>query len=101
MTEPKPRLNRRQRRDRQRQAIKQLLDGPPREPVCGQAKAAARARARAANPQEPKMPKKGNTQEKKAARERQAATGRPYGTCLAEVRTERAAAQDQARRQQP
>lgn len=69
MTEPKRQLNRRERRDRQRQIIKQLLDGPPRERVCGQAKAAARARARAANPQEPTMPKKGNTQEKKAAQE--------------------------------
>lgn len=101
MTEPKPKLNRRERRVRQRQVIKQLLDGPPRDPVCGQARAAARARARAANPKEPKMPKKGSTQEKKAARERQAATGKPYTVCLAEVRTEWAAAQEQPRRQQP
>lgn len=47
------------------------------------------------------MPKKGSTQEKKAARERQAATGKPYALCLAEIRTEWAAAREQARRQQP
>ncbi|MCX5239817.1 hypothetical protein OG824_31910 [Streptomyces prunicolor] len=91
MAEPKPKLNRQQRRTRQRQVIKQVLDGPPRTPVCGQAKAAARARARAANRQEPQMPKKGGTQEKALVRERRAATGKPYGACLAEVRAEWAA----------
>ncbi|WP_019059955.1 hypothetical protein [Streptomyces prunicolor] len=91
MAEPKPKLNRQQRRTRQRQVIKQVLDGPPRTPVCGQAKAAARARARAANPQEPQMPKKGSMGEKSLARERKAATGKPYAVCLAEVRAEWAA----------
>ncbi|MET7746190.1 hypothetical protein [Streptomyces sp. NPDC005385] len=83
----KPRLNRRERRERKRAVIKQLLDGPPRPPVCGQAKAAARKRqANAQSSKEPKVPKKGNTKEKKAARELQAATGQPYCVCLAEVR---------------
>jgi len=34
---------------------------------------------------------KGNTKEKKLARERQTATGKPYTECLAEVRAEHAA----------
>ncbi|MFE5140327.1 hypothetical protein ACFRDV_22065 [Streptomyces fagopyri] len=72
--------------------IKHLLDGPTREPACGQAKAAARARARSSSPntEEPKVPK-GNTKVKKLARELQASTGQPYTVCLAEVRAEHAA----------
>ncbi|MFC8676690.1 hypothetical protein ACFUEN_28895 [Streptomyces griseorubiginosus] len=85
-------MGRRERRARQRQAIKQLLDGPPRKPVCGQAKAAARARERADT--EPRMPKN-SAEEKRLARERQAATGKPYAVCLAEVRAEYAARQPQ------
>jgi len=34
---------------------------------------------------------KGNNKEKKLARERQAATGKPYTACLAEIRAEYAA----------
>ncbi|MCX5285675.1 hypothetical protein [Streptomyces sp. NBC_00198] len=77
------RRNRQQRRDRQKALIKHLLDGPPRRPVCGQAKAAARART--AGPAQPKTPK-GDPSVKARARELQASTGQPYGVCLAEVR---------------
>jgi hypothetical protein len=41
------RLNREQRRAKQRALTAYVLDGPKRAPVCGQAKAAARRRARA------------------------------------------------------
>jgi hypothetical protein len=41
------RLNREQRRAKQRALTSYVLDGPKPEPVCGQAKAAARRRARA------------------------------------------------------
>jgi hypothetical protein len=88
MPEPKPQVNRRKRRDRQRQFVKHMLDGPPRKAACGQAKAGARARARAAVPQEPKLPK-GEAQA--LARRRQESTGRPYAVCLAEVRAEHSA----------
>lgn len=88
MPEPKPQLNRRKRRDRQRQFVKHMLDGPPRKAVCGQAKAAARARVRGAVQREPKLPK-GEAQA--LARERQESTGRPYAVCLAEVRAEHSA----------
>ncbi|MFJ8006090.1 hypothetical protein [Streptomyces fagopyri] len=93
MPDPQPpRRNRAERRQLKTTLIKRLLDGPPREPVCGQAKAAARARARANTPssEEPKM-SKGNTKQKKLARELQASTGQPYTVCLAEVRAEHAA----------
>ncbi|MFJ6085157.1 hypothetical protein ACIQI8_27490 [Streptomyces sp. NPDC092369] len=80
-------MGRRQRRARQRQVVKQLLDGPPKDRVCGQAKAAARARARTTGPQAPKLPK---SEAQQLARQRQAATGRPYTVCLAEVRAEHA-----------
>lgn len=98
MPEPQPPLNRKQRRERQRQAVTYLLDGPPKTPVCGQAKAAARNRARAATGQEPKMPKHNA---KELARERQAATGKPYTACLAEVRAEHAAAERGRAREEP
>ncbi|MFI1535560.1 hypothetical protein [Streptomyces anandii] len=82
----RPKLNRTQRREQKRQVIRRLLDGPARQPVCGQAKAAARARAKAASRTEPRLPK-GDRGVKAAARELQAATGRPYTECLIEVRT--------------
>jgi len=34
------------------------------------------------------MPRNGNTKEKRLARERQAATGKPYTECLREIRAE-------------
>ncbi|MET7944357.1 hypothetical protein [Streptomyces sp. NPDC005302] len=86
--EQKPRLNREKRRARKRAVIKQLLDGPPKKPVCGQAKAAARART-SGNAQ-PKT-SKGDRSLKARARELQASTGQPYGVCLAEVRSLEAA----------
>ncbi|WP_369043490.1 hypothetical protein [Streptomyces sp. Midd1] len=51
--------------------------------MCGQAKAAARARA--ASTGSPKPPK-GDPSIKARARELQASTGQPYCVCLAEVR---------------
>ncbi|MGW0795917.1 hypothetical protein [Streptomyces sp. NPDC002692] len=89
MPDPQPpRRNRAARRDRQRLMIKHLLDGPPREPACGQAKAAARARASSSGGA--KVPK-GDRTLKARARELQAETGQPYTVCLAEVRAEHAA----------
>lgn len=41
--------NRRDRRARRKALTAYVLDGPPKQPVCGQAKAAARRRAREAN----------------------------------------------------
>lgn len=41
------RLNRAERRARARALTAYVLDGPTREPVCGQSKAAARKRRRA------------------------------------------------------
>ncbi|MEU6513636.1 hypothetical protein [Streptomyces sp. NPDC046978] len=95
-TDQPARLNRRQRRARQAQFVKRTLDGPPREPVCGQAKAATRARARAEVKTTPHVPK-GDKAAKRAARELQAATGQPYTVCLAEVRAERAATRPELR----
>ncbi|MEW2164409.1 hypothetical protein AB0912_15655 [Streptomyces sp. NPDC007084] len=82
--QPRRRLNRAERRHRKREFIKQFLDGPPKPLICGQAKAAARARS--ANAAAPGAPK-GDPSVKAQARELQAATGQPYGVCLAEVRT--------------
>ncbi|MFE7930737.1 hypothetical protein ACFU6S_18740 [Streptomyces sp. NPDC057456] len=89
MSAPEP-VGRAQRRELRRVTITYLLDGPPRAPQCGQAKAAARARAaQAAKPRPPK-----DSQVLKAlARELQARTGRKYSACLAEVRALAAQAQ--------
>lgn len=81
--EQPPRLNRKRRRERKRAVIKQILDGPPKAPVCGQAKAVSRARSAETNGP---MPPKGDPSIKARARELQASTGQPYGVCLAEVR---------------
>ncbi|MFJ6540514.1 hypothetical protein ACIQMP_07700 [Streptomyces sp. NPDC091385] len=78
-------MNRRERRDRQKELLRHLLDGPRRAPQCGQAKAAARARVKAV--QEPRPPKN-DPVVKAAARELQERTGQPYAVCLAEVRAE-------------
>lgn len=83
--EPPKGLNRAQRRERQRQVIKYVLDGPRREPVCGQAKAGRRTRARATGDSGPRL-SKGNTELKALAWQLKRTTGRPYAVCLAEVR---------------
>jgi hypothetical protein len=83
-------MGRARRRQQRRQTVRYLLDGAPREAVCGQAKAAARARAARTAPA-PEGPPKGDRSVKEAARQLQAATGRPYGDCLAQIRAERAA----------
>ncbi|MEU6340289.1 hypothetical protein ABZ883_04970 [Streptomyces sp. NPDC046977] len=75
-------------RRKMRAFVTYALDGPPKERFCGQAAAAARLRARSAN-EEQRMPKNSPV-EKRAARERQAATGRRYTECLAEIRAEEA-----------
>ncbi|MER8030722.1 hypothetical protein ABTZ78_17385 [Streptomyces bauhiniae] len=82
-----PKLNRRQRRDQQREIIRHLLDGPRRVQQCGQAKAAARTRAKAGSG---KRPPKNDPAVKAAAHALQEATGQPYHVCLAEARAEQA-----------
>ncbi|MBK3624921.1 hypothetical protein JHN59_08675 [Streptomyces sp. MBT49] len=73
-------VGRARRRELRRATITYLLDGPPKPPQCGQAKAAARARA--AHPRPPKD----NRVLKALARELQERTGQKYSVCLAEVR---------------
>ncbi|MFJ8798517.1 hypothetical protein [Streptomyces sp. NPDC102487] len=90
----KPHLNRQKRRARKRAVIRQILDGPPKKPVCGQAKAAARARS--ASTPGLKLAK-GDPSLKARARELQASTGQPYGVCLAEVRSLEAARRSEER----
>ncbi|MER7968092.1 hypothetical protein ABTX35_03595 [Streptomyces sp. NPDC096080] len=87
-----PKFGRAERRRRKREVVKRLLDGPVKEPVCGQRKAAARQKERATRAQQEGTVPKNNAKVKRLARERQAATGRPYTECLAEIRAEHAAA---------
>ncbi|MFJ5217186.1 hypothetical protein ACIP98_20990 [Streptomyces sp. NPDC088354] len=86
-------------RRKKRAFVTYVLDGPPKERYCGQAAAVARRRARAVD-EEQHVPKNSPTT-KQRARELQAASGRRYTECLAEVRAEEAKRRRQAAAGEP